>query len=75
MALILCSACNKEISSNAKVCPHCGEPDPSRRERNSKIYKGLIMLIIIAGAIGYFWFTVLPDIREHGLFHQIGQRK
>ena len=24
MALIKCSECNKEISSSAKVCPHCG---------------------------------------------------
>lgn len=24
MALIKCSECHKEISSNAKVCPHCG---------------------------------------------------
>lgn len=75
MALKLCVECNGEISSNAKVCPHCGEPDPSRRERKSKTIRLLIALIIIAGTIGYFWFTVLPDIREHGLFHQIGQRK
>lgn len=24
MALIKCSECKKEISSTAKVCPHCG---------------------------------------------------
>ena len=24
MALIKCSECKKEISSSAKVCPHCG---------------------------------------------------
>lgn len=26
--LIKCSVCENEISSNAEVCPHCGEPDP-----------------------------------------------
>ncbi len=26
MALIKCSECGKEISSNAESCPHCGNP-------------------------------------------------
>ena len=26
--LIECDVCRNEISSNAEVCPHCGEPDP-----------------------------------------------
>ena len=30
MALISCKACGKEISRNAKACPHCGEPPPKR---------------------------------------------
>ena len=75
MALKPCVECGEEISSIAKVCPNCGRPDPLRREINIKTIRVLIALIIIAGAIGYFWFTVLPDIREHGLFHEIGQRQ
>lgn len=26
MALIKCPGCGKEVSSNAKSCPNCGEP-------------------------------------------------
>lgn len=26
MALIKCSECQKEVSSNAQKCPHCGNP-------------------------------------------------
>ena len=26
MALIQCSECGKQISSNAESCPHCGNP-------------------------------------------------
>ncbi len=26
MALIKCSECQKEVSSNAEKCPHCGNP-------------------------------------------------
>ena len=26
MALIKCPACGREVSSNAKLCPNCGEP-------------------------------------------------
>ena len=26
MALIKCPECNKEVSTNAETCPHCGNP-------------------------------------------------
>lgn len=26
MALIKCPSCGKDVSSNAKACPNCGEP-------------------------------------------------
>lgn len=32
MALTLCRECRKEISSQAKVCPHCGAPYPFKKE-------------------------------------------
>lgn len=28
--LIKCSACNRDISSEAATCPHCGQPQASR---------------------------------------------
>jgi len=24
----VCNCCNGKVSSEAKVCPHCGQPDP-----------------------------------------------
>lgn len=30
MALISCPECGREISSNAVVCPHCGNPVPKK---------------------------------------------
>ena len=29
--LISCNLCRKEISSNAIVCPHCGEKNPVKK--------------------------------------------
>jgi hypothetical protein len=34
MPLIPCRECQKEISTNAKACPECGTPFPSRKEWN-----------------------------------------
>ena len=28
MSMGTCKACGNSCSANAKVCPHCGEPDP-----------------------------------------------
>lgn len=46
MALIKCPGCQKDVSSNAKACPHCGEPiDSSIRcpkcgSTNTKVISG-----------------------------------
>jgi len=32
MALTTCRECEKEISTQAMVCPHCGAPYPARKE-------------------------------------------
>ena len=36
MALIKCVQCKREISSRAKTCPHCGDPDPQRTEEETE---------------------------------------
>ena len=39
MALIKCSECLKEISENAKTCPHCGNPIKKiKPKKEKKIY-------------------------------------
>lgn len=74
MSLVNCPTCRNEVSVNATDCPHCGEPDPSRKKRDTERLKNFLILLVIGGAIAYFWFAVVPDIRVHGLFHQLGQR-
>lgn len=44
MALITCRECNKEVSSEAKVCPHCGA-----KPRNE--HTGLKVLVLIVGVL------------------------
>lgn len=36
MALIKCSDCKREISSQAKVCPHCGCPTQQKTENTEE---------------------------------------
>ena len=73
MTMVDCPVCKSPVSVKAKDCPHCGEPDPSRKKRDAERLKNTLLLIVIGCAIAYFWFTGVPDIREHGLFHQMGK--
>ena len=47
MALVKCEECGKEISSNVKVCPHCGY----KRKRGIWFYVIIVFVIIVALAI------------------------
>jgi len=64
MALINCPQCSCEVSSRAKACPRCGEPDPSRAERNKAIFNSLFGFLIAVGAGSYLWFVVLPELTQ-----------
>ena len=44
MALITCKDCQKEFSSDAKVCPHCG----AKKHKNHYILKGFMVLVFIS---------------------------
>lgn len=61
MALINCSECNREVSSLAMHCPHCGapisEPPPAEPKRRGGIWKwllgvpvGAFVLVMIIGS-------------------------
>lgn len=57
MALINCKECNKEISSKARSCPHCGAPIEIQLDANTEIpdkKAGLIILGVILLVIGLF---------------------
>lgn len=58
MALVKCEACGKEISSEAPICPGCGDPtqwgkDTSKSERRKKRgnVQGAGCLIIVLALI------------------------
>lgn len=75
MALVPCPECKTPVAHKALSCPKCGEPDPSRRQRNSKLLAKLIGLAMIIVAGGYMWFVLAPDFKEHGLFNNTSQRQ
>ncbi len=53
MALVECKACGKEISENAKECPHCGEPLSKKveQETNWSFIIIVILVVLVIGAI------------------------
>lgn len=62
MALIKCSECGKEISSNARSCPHCGNPTKNRKfdvdKEVSALKKFLIVGIVIFAIVVAFLFYI-----------------
>ena len=54
MALKKCKECDKEISSDAKVCPQCGKPQPKRSPW------GCAIVAVIAVIIFMFAISSLP---------------
>lgn len=67
MALTTCTECQKQVSSNATACPHCGNPlgsQPAAKEKKSTGSVTWIALILIL--VGVFWY--LPKVsREENL--------
>lgn len=49
-SMVKCKACGAEISKNAKVCPHCGEPAPKRTSLAAWLLLGIIVLIGIGAS-------------------------
>jgi hypothetical protein len=46
MALVKCKECSKEISSEAKACPHCGAKPPKPTSRLAVLLIGIAMIAI-----------------------------
>jgi len=47
MALKPCKECKKEVSTSAKVCPHCGVKDPAVPAGSALV--GLVVFVVIIG--------------------------
>ncbi len=54
MTLVKCTECKKDVSSTAKVCPHCGKKNPMQEELSDNA-KGIIgwISLIITGLLMY----------------------
>lgn len=52
--LISCPACDKEVSRNARACPHCGEPAPATDKRAGVAAAKAVLVALLIG--GGFWF-------------------
>ena len=48
--MIKCKSCNKEIASNAKVCPNCGAKN--KKPFYKSIWFWVIIVIIVIGVVG-----------------------
>ena len=60
MALVECKACGKQISENAKECPHCGEP------LSKKLEQSITWPLIIIGTLLVFSIGSIINITSHG---------
>jgi ABC-type ATPase with predicted acetyltransferase domain len=54
MAMTTCRECKKEISSEAKTCPHCGVSAPGRRGVNISTPAGCMIIILLLVVVFYF---------------------
>jgi hypothetical protein len=48
MPLAECRECRQQASSFAVACPHCGAPDPVRRNRAVSGFEGVTVLLLLA---------------------------
>lgn len=81
MALIICPECSKEISDQAKVCPHCGyklpkqkkkkekkEVSPRQKKKRIAVIVGVLVLLVALGLV-YFFFS--PRTVEWCCYHNV----
>ena len=59
--LVKCPMCYREVSPNAKSCPHCGEPlravrvpDKIKEDKDGLGFWGVVLAIIVAVIIMSF---------------------
>ena len=55
MAMTTCKECGKQVSTEAKACPHCGAAAPARKKAKGGIGKWLLVVFAIGVVV-----AVLP---------------
>ena len=71
MALIKCSECEKEMSSNALTCPHCGAPnkDAQKKETQKKSNEVTSIVFSVIGLciILFGDYIGMSDLSKYGM--------
>jgi hypothetical protein len=52
MALVTCSDCSKEMSSDAPACPHCGKPNAAVAKKKSTSTRDAGCLLMVLALLG-----------------------
>ncbi len=52
MALLICKQCGGNLSSTAKVCPHCGDKPKAKTSLLTLIIAGLFCSVVLMAVIG-----------------------
>lgn len=45
--MIKCSCCGKDISEEAKVCPHCGQPTEYKKQTAANTFNAIYWIIAL----------------------------
>lgn len=52
MPLTICRECKREVSTEAKTCPYCGRPDPTKPLKAERSYGGCALAIVVVIFVG-----------------------
>jgi|GEM_PF-6636689 len=72
MGLIKCRTCKNEISSNAEICPTCGEKEPSSTKRKMI---GILLLIPILYLLYHIFMNIDGTIEEYNSIKNFLEKK
>ena len=71
MSLIKCSECEKEMSSNALVCPHCGAPNKEAQtkeaQKKSNGVTSIVFSVIGLCIILFGEYIGMSDLSKYGM--------
>jgi predicted nucleic acid-binding Zn ribbon protein len=62
MALVACHECGKEISAEARICPHCGARNKNRKKSWAS---RLLITIFVIGAIYALYYIFEPHLNPN----------
>lgn len=61
MALTACPDCQKEVSTEAFVCPHCGRPTGRQAQVQKKIFlRGIVLWLVLIVLFVVIWQFLNP---------------